>query len=126
MEDKIRLNGISVYAHHGLCDAEKYLGQRFDIDVEIVTDLSPAWSDDIDDALDYRQVYDTVVHEVSNSRFNLIEKLALHLLKKILESTPRALIVTLKVRKPCVPLGGLIDSTEVIITRKRDEMGSLK
>ena len=40
--DIIKLTNIVFYAHHGYYDAERELGQRFELDIEVECDLKPA------------------------------------------------------------------------------------
>jgi len=52
--DVIRLEGIEVFAHHGVFSSERRDGQTFVIDVEVEYDMGPAAaSDDVADAIDY-------------------------------------------------------------------------
>ena len=47
---------MSFYGYHGETQAERTLGNRFYVDVEIRMDLAAAGrTDDIDDTLDYSQ-----------------------------------------------------------------------
>jgi len=59
--DRISLHGIDVYGHHGVLPAERDLGQRFVIDVDMWTDCTKAaLTDELEDALDYSQVHRVV------------------------------------------------------------------
>ena len=62
--DRIRLHNMVFYAYHGVYGAERELGQRFEVDVELETDLQAAGrADDIDLAVDYQNVY-TLVRDI--------------------------------------------------------------
>ena len=75
--DCIRLTGIDVYAYHGAHPAERELGQRFVIDVELWTDVQgAAISDSMQDALDYTLVHQRIIELTAGESFQLLEALA--------------------------------------------------
>ena len=89
MEDKVSLYGIDVYAHHGVHPAERELGQRFVIDVDLWTDCeTAAASDSLNQALDYTAVHACINETTAGTSFQLIEALAGHLCRILLESFP--------------------------------------
>lgn len=117
--DRIRLHNMAFYAYHGVYGAEKEIGQRFEVDVELETDLQAAGrADDIDLAIDYQNVYTLVRDIVEEQDFNLIEGLAERIAQEILGSFSVDGVVV-RVRKPHVPMGGLLDYVEVEIHRRR-------
>ena len=107
------------HAYHGLLHRERENGQRFEVDVEMIFDASgAAISDRIKDTIDVRQVYSDVQNVVVNSRFYLIETISQQIADLVLAKFPVD-EVTVKVRKPFAPLGGLANGTEIEITRTR-------
>ncbi len=121
MKDRIRLKSMQFYGHHGVDAAERDLGGRFAFDIELVRDLTqPGRSDDLNDTVDYKAVYDLVAR-VQRRGFNLLEALALNVAREILE-TFDVEEVTIRARKQSVPLGGLIDYAEVELTRSKGEL----
>ena len=73
----IRLEGLSVFGHHGARPYEKEAGQRLEVDLE----LEPAsadseTSDRLADTIDYDRLYELVREEVEGQSFHLLEKLA--------------------------------------------------
>lgn len=121
MKDRIRLKSMQFYGHHGVDAAERDLGGRFAFDIELVTDLTrPGRSDDLNDTVDYKAVYDLVAR-VQRRGFNLLEALALNIACEILE-TFDVEEVTIRARKQSVPLGGLIDHAEVELTRSKSDL----
>ncbi len=56
-EDRILLEGMLFSGHHGTLPAERELGQRFAVDVELRCDLRAAGStDDLAQTVDYGAV----------------------------------------------------------------------
>jgi len=109
------------HAHHGVGKWEKELGQRFEVDVDLVYDMRAAGkSDRLRDTVDFRLAYDAVKEVVSATRFNLLEALAERIAGILLERFEID-AVTVKVRKPHSPLRGLSNGVEVEIRRRRGE-----
>ena len=73
----IRLEGLSVFGHHGARPYEKEAGQRLEVDLELVpTDDRAESSDRLGDAVDYDAIYRTVREVVEGKSFHLLEALA--------------------------------------------------
>ncbi|MGH1362469.1 MAG: dihydroneopterin aldolase [Calditrichia bacterium] len=115
----IRLNNMIFYAHHGYYQAERELGQKFEMDVVMHCDLSKGMkSDSLDDTVNYKDVYQKICDIFNNNKFTLIESLAGNIANNLLEHFPIESL-TIRIRKPQVSLNGFLDSVEVEISRKR-------
>jgi len=113
METKIRLNNIQLYGWHGVGDNEKRTGQQFEVDVEILINLtSTIASDDIKKTVDYSELYRFVVSKFSEKKYNLIETLAHNISMSIQEEFPVKSCKVL-IRKPDAPINGILDNVEV-------------
>ncbi len=120
-QDYLRVMGMIFHAYHGLLQEETRNGQRFEVDVEVLFDASCAGrSDRIRDTIDVREIYGLVQDVVVEGRFFLIEAVGEHIAARVLARFPVE-AVTVRVRKPFAPLGGLADGTEIEITRHRAE-----
>lgn len=110
----IRIQNARFYAHHGVLDAERMSGGLFEIDAEMICDLTAAESEDnLKKTLDYESAYKFIKDVVSGEKFYLIEALAYRIAIKIINNFAMVQKVTIKVRKPAPPLGGLTDYVEV-------------
>lgn len=117
--DRIRIVNMSFYGHHGVDPSERALGGRFSFDVELALDLTAAGeSDDLAQTVDYAAVYELIAQVQAGRKFLLLEALAHHIAQAILAQFAVD-AVTVRARKHSVPLAGLIDYTEVEITRRR-------
>ena len=117
--DCIRIVNMTFYGHHGAEESERELGGRFALDVELYLDLELAGrTDDLTKTVDYKAVYDLVCTVESSRRYQLLEALAHDVAEAILANFTTEEVVV-RVRKQSVPLGGLIDHTEVEIRRRR-------
>jgi dihydroneopterin aldolase len=85
----IRLEGLSVFGHHGARPYEKEAGQRLEVDLELVpADDRAETSDRLADAVDYDMLYRTVREVVEGESFHLLEALAARVASTILERFP--------------------------------------
>jgi dihydroneopterin aldolase len=118
--DVIRLHNMPFYGRHGVNPEEQALGQRFEVDVELLLDTRPAaQQDDLRLTINYAHVYREVKRIVEEERFDLIETLAetiaMHLGQRF---APDAIRV--RVRKPHAPIRGVFDYVAVEIERTKD------
>ena len=82
----IRLEGLSVFGHHGARPYEKEAGQRLEVDLELEpVDDRAEHSDKLGDAVDYDALYRTVREVVEQRSFHLLEALAAATAETILE-----------------------------------------
>jgi dihydroneopterin aldolase len=73
----VRLEGLSVFGHHGARPFEKEAGQRLEVDIEIEpADDRAEHSDRLVDAVDYDAIYRTVREIAEGRSFHLLEALA--------------------------------------------------
>lgn len=85
----IRLEGLSVFGHHGARPYEKEAGQRLEVDLELqpVDDRAES-SDRLADAVDYDKLYEIVREVVEGESFHLLEALAARVAETILARHP--------------------------------------
>ncbi|HOB89123.1 MAG: dihydroneopterin aldolase [Bacillota bacterium] len=115
--DKITLRNMVFYGYHGVFEGEKELGQRFEVDVELHMDLSvPGQTDDLEQGINYVDVYTIVQTIVQERTYDLVEAVAENIAETILDAYSVDYVVV-RVRKPSVAMGGVIDYVEVEITR---------
>ena len=89
MTDIIFLRNLHIDTLIGIFDWERTAKQTLIFDIEMAFDCSRAGeSDAIEDALDYKAVYDRLVAFVSQSEFFLIEKLAAQMIAIIQQEFP--------------------------------------
>lgn len=117
--DKVRLHGIVLFAHLGVHEAEREVGQKIRVDIEMSADLEQAGrTDHLSDTIDYEKAYRLVEATVAASRCRLLETLALTLIDGLFAAFPVS-DVTIRVQKPNVPFQGTMSAVEVELTRRR-------
>ncbi len=120
MADKLILKNMIFYGYHGVYAAEKELGQRIEVDVEMELALHAAGvNDDLETTINYAEVYSLIKELVEEKDFNLIEALA-HAIAEAILSTYSLTEITVRVRKPNPPVGGVMDYFAVEINRRPD------
>lgn len=120
--DKIVLKGMSFYGYHGVSKIERQKGQKFYMDIEMTLDLAKAGrTDKLSKTVDYPQVYSLIKELQSKKKYHLMEALAEDIADAVLNKFTRINEVTVKVRKPQVPVGGLMEYVEVEINRLRKQ-----
>lgn len=113
----IEINGMEFYAYHGCYDVERVVGNKFIVDIQIVSDCgAAAQSDDIHDALNYVTVYEIIAREM-RIKSHLLEHVAQRILQSIRDVFPEIQQITVKVAKMNPPLGGKITSTSVTLSK---------
>ncbi len=115
--DRILLQGVSAFGHHGVLDFEKRDGQTFVIDVAMTLDLAPAGrSDALETTVSYAEVAASVVERVTGPSFDLIERLAEVIADDVLIHD-LVDAVEVVVHKPQAPVGHPFTDVQVQIVR---------
>jgi dihydroneopterin aldolase len=114
----IRLEGLSVFGHHGARPYEKEAGQRLEVDLELEpTDDRAETSDRLADAVDYDDLYRAVREVVEGESYHLLEALAKRTADTILD---RFSVRRVRVRISKQNLGWTTGGRAVIeVTRER-------
>ncbi|MBF0279877.1 MAG: dihydroneopterin aldolase [SAR324 cluster bacterium] len=112
----IRLCNLIFYGYHGVLAEEKSLGQRFEVDLEYQFDSTAIRNDQLNETISYVDVYNLVNDALTQKTFNLLEMLGNHIVDEIRSRFP-VTQVRIRIRKPSVPIPGVLDHVEVEISR---------
>ena len=120
MSDQIVLTGIHGFGYHGLFEHERKDGQDFFVDLTLSVDLTAAaQSDAIEDTVNYAEITDLVVEEITTNPVNLIEKLAARIAERVLNQHIKVQTVAVTVHKPQAPVAAQLKDIAVVVTRSR-------
>lgn len=120
MSDQILLTGVYGFGFHGLLEHERVNGQDFFVDLVLNLDLlEVSQSDSIDETVNYAEITDLVVSEITTNPVSLIERLAGRIAQRILDSYSRVNSVSVTVHKPQAPVSASVKDIAVQITRTR-------
>ncbi|MGC9330873.1 MAG: dihydroneopterin aldolase [Bacteroidales bacterium] len=112
----IEIEGMEFYAYHGHYKEERYVGNRFLLDISISTDTSKAEkSDSIDDTLNYQKVYAIIKDDIENKKSHLLEHIGRRIIDRLYENFEGIEKIKLKISKINPPMGGQIRSVSVTI-----------
>ncbi len=121
--DKIILKGIQFHGYHGVAEAERQLGQKYEIDLELMIDLSAAGrTDDLTHTIDYAQVVQLAIKIGTQQSFQLFEALAETIAEAILAQF-QIEEVRIAVKKLSPPIEPTLTYAGVEIYRKREPNG---
>jgi 7,8-dihydroneopterin aldolase/epimerase/oxygenase len=106
------------FGRHGAAPAERELGGRFTVDVELRLDLRAAGrSDRVGDSVDYAEVYEVVREVVEGKPRRLLERVAAEVADRLL-AYPNVQEATVRVQKR-PPVEGEFRAFGAEVTRTR-------
>ncbi len=117
--DCIYITGIRAYGYVGFLPEEQVLGQWFEVDLAIWTDLrTAAQSDELLQTYDYSVDVPKIQHLIQTARYKLIEKLADEI-SAIALTSPQVQQVRVRLTKPNPPIPNFSGQVVLEITRAR-------
>ena len=121
MRHKIAIEGLRVFAHHGVFDFERQNGQDFYIDASIWVDGDKAaFSDDLNHTAHYGDLAKGLVELTKNNPVDLLETLAQRLLDYALNfGGGKVLKAKITVHKPGAPIPYEFEDVSITVKAKR-------
>ncbi|MEO3948088.1 2-amino-4-hydroxy-6-hydroxymethyldihydropteridine diphosphokinase [Gorillibacterium sp. CAU 1737] len=118
--DKMTLTRMQFYGYHGVFPEENKLGQHFYVDLELTLPLSRAgFGDDLNETINYAELYGRVRTIVVDRTFRLIEALAEHIAQDLLAAYPVLQEVLVRVTKPNPPFEITFAGVSIELRRSR-------
>jgi dihydroneopterin aldolase len=115
MSQRIEIQGLRFYAYHGCMEEEARIGQNYQVDVRIETDLGPsAETDDLALTVDYCDVHRIVAQQMQE-RSRLIEHVAGRIVRALRSELPRIERVEVRVTKFAPPIDGDCEAVAVVL-----------
>ena len=116
--DKIYLKNVEIFANHGVFKEEKFLGQKFILDLELTLDLELAGKyGDLNKSVHYGELCHGIEKEFTKESYDLIETAAEKIAEYTLLTYPIVKEVKVKLKKPWAPIGRHLDYAAVEIQR---------
>jgi len=120
MNGRIHLKNMLFYGYHGDLAEENKLGQRFIVDLVLTLDIAEvARTDALEATVDYVRVHEVCRELVEGKKLRMIETLAARIAERLLADFPRLTGVDVMVKKPSVPMKGVLDYVAVETSRTR-------
>ena len=119
MTGRVILEGLEFHAYHGIYPHERSSGNKFEVDVSVVTEIhDSAFQDDLSGTINYEDLYDVVKTEMGKPS-KLLERVGHSIAGKILVAFPEAISVEISISKFNPPIGGVCRKAAVTITKSR-------
>ncbi|HAT48432.1 MAG TPA: dihydroneopterin aldolase [Flavobacteriales bacterium] len=113
--NKILVNGLRFWAHHGCMEEEAIVGQEYRVDVALWVNLAPsAETDELSKTVDYEDVYRIVRREMG-VRSKLVEQVCQRIVNALRNELPLSESVEVKVTKFQPPINGDCDHIAVVM-----------
>lgn len=104
-QDKIIIEMLEVFAHHGVLEEEQKKGQIFQVNAVLYTDVHRAGlEDNLFYSIDYSQVCQFITNWMQENTYQLLEAVAEKMSKAILLKYDRIVAIDLEIRKPQAPI----------------------
>ncbi len=117
---RIEITGLSLYTHHGATPAERDVGQRLLLDLQLdVTACDATVTDRVEDTIDYAAVCQSVALVAQQRSYKTLERLCAAIADRLLDEFG-AESVWVKAAKPEPPIPLPVESVSVEIWRERE------
>ena len=111
----ISLEGLEFFAYNGVSAEEQKIGNRYAVDINIVTDFSQAAeSDKLKETVDYGDLY-VLIRDVMSQKHKLLEHIGNSIILKIRDKYPDIEQIEVSVSKFNPPIGGVCDRARVVL-----------
>lgn len=115
MKGTVEINGLRMYARHGVLPIERAVGNMFELDIRLVYPMDRAMSEDrLDGTLNYAEAVE-VVRDVMGVPSSLLEHVARRLYEALTENFPNIESGSIRVAKITPPIPAELDSVAVKI-----------
>ena len=113
------LRGLEFYAYHGVPEAERAVGHRYAVDLEVEVTGRAIDTDAIEDTVDYALLGERAVQVASATAYRTVERLAAAICEAVLENFPLVLRVRATVVKRLPPANLIAECAGVVVARER-------
>ncbi len=117
----IEINGLSLYTHHGVTEAERDIGQRLLVDLTLeVGEVDATVTDMVEDTVDYGEVCNTVALVAQQRSYRTLERLCTAIADRLLDQYAIE-AVSVKCAKPEPPIALPVEEVSVTVWREPEE-----
>ena len=114
----ILINGLRLYAYHGVLPQERKVGTYFTLDLRLETDFTQAMeTDQLDGTVSYAEVCDVVRREMAVPS-QLLEHVGGRIIKALHQQFPKVGCIKLRLLKDNPPMGADLQGAGVEIETK--------
>lgn len=114
----VSLEGMAFFARHGFYEAERELGNRYEVDIAVETPLADAAAnDELTGTVNYEGLY-RIVREEMETPSKLLEHVAGRILERTCREFPAIHSVEVSISKFNPPVGGVCERSRVRLKRR--------
>lgn len=126
MKNKIYINGIEVYAYHGVFPEETSLGQKFIFDLEATLNFKDAMlTDQLEKSVSYGDIAQIIAEVATKNTYKLLERLAYEIVKTVFTQHKLIDSINLTINKPNAPVKQIFKECGISLEISRDDFGNL-
>jgi len=109
---------MQFWGTHGYYDEEHIFGSKFVVDIWAESDeTGKCQNDDYSTGISYLVLYNAAKKVVTEEQHKMIQRVAQRISDEIFSASSAVEKVTVTVKKPFVPIGGIVEYTGCTITR---------
>lgn len=113
---QIHLNGLKIYAMHGVFPQENVVGAEYTINVSLTTDFShAAENDDLSGTINYAEIFQLIKHEMDIPS-KLLEHVSFRIAQCLFAHFPTVTEIQLSINKQNPPMGAQCNEVGVDVT----------
>ena len=117
---KVTLEGLEFFAHHGVYKEENKIGNKYNVDITVSTQLEKATLEDkLNHTLNYQILYQIVNEEMAISS-KLLEYVGGRIMRRVFVTFPEAEHIELNVCKFNPPIGGICKWAKINLSQSRN------
>ncbi|WP_109830517.1 dihydroneopterin aldolase [Reichenbachiella versicolor] len=115
----VKLEGLDFFAHHGVYEEEREIGNKYTVSVELeISDEADYMSDQLINTIDYEEVYQLVKRVMDEPR-KLLETLAVDINQRSLKKFILAKSIKTTVSKHNPPIKGVCHKATIVHAMSR-------
>lgn len=119
--DYLHIKNLEIFAHHGVFPAEKELGQKFVISLELGYDMTRAATElDLEASVHYGILSQQLTDWFQETSEDLIETVAYKLVDRIFSHYPIVQDISLTLKKPWAPVHLPLETCAISLHRKKE------
>lgn len=119
---KVSLEGLEFFAHHGVYKEENKIGNKYNVDITVSTNLQKAiLEDNIHHTLNYQILYQIVSEEMAISS-KLLEYVGGRIMRRVFATFAEAEHIEINVCKFNPPIDGICKWAKINLSQSRNEI----
>jgi dihydroneopterin aldolase len=112
MKTRVSIKGAEFYSFHGFYEEERKAGNTFIIDAEVEIKSFDSYDDNINDTVNYEDIYNICKEEMSHTR-KLLETVVFSILSRFRDTFENMISAKVRLEKIGPQLGGKVEKSVI-------------